>query len=108
MFVASRAIAFPSRSNTLQSEGLHGFSRIAWLMNISLLVQADSTILSFCLQKSHAHPERASGLLKSSSPPHPKKRVIKSVVPVGRGRAQPAPRSFLILGGGACCQAERR
>src|SRR6266446_7842347 len=54
MFVASRAIEC---SNTLQSEGLHGFSRIAWLMNISLLVQADSTILSFCLQKSYAHPE---------------------------------------------------
>jgi hypothetical protein len=26
-------------------------------MNISLLVQADSTILSFCLQKSYVHPE---------------------------------------------------
>src|SRR5260370_29756185 len=33
-----------------------------------------------------------------SKPPHP--RVIKSVVPVGRDRAQPAPRSFPLFWGG--------
>src|SRR6266566_967419 len=35
----------------------------------------------------------------SSSPPRPKKEY-KSVVPVLRGRAKPAPRSLLLWGGG--------
>ncbi len=108
MFVASRAIEFPSRSNTLQSEGLHGFSRIAWLMNISLLVQADSTILSFCLQKSYAHPEpQGFSNVFFLFPSPPQKRGKER----GAGWALPRPTGttlFTNMGWGACCQAERR
>src|SRR6266566_594272 len=36
--------------------------------------------------------------LLGSKPPHP--RLLKSVLPVGRGRAQPATRSFPLFWGG--------
>src|SRR6266478_4312850 len=56
-------------------------------------------IINHMNQRSRGQIVRASQTSFSSSPPRPKKE-LKSVVPVGRGCAQPAPRSLLIWGGG--------
>src|SRR5258707_3517111 len=110
MGMVATTLSFAADTSLISSTSQTEPSRVLFIIftissseNSIKLHPLSSCLLAFIINhmnyRSRGQIIRASQQSFSSSPPRPKKE-LKSVLPVGHGRAQPATRSLRIWGGG--------